>query len=184
MKKKRVLDFSIAAISLTISALLYFYMESGDKRTILLLSFSILSILFFLLGVFSKQRVHGIPPAFEGTARQSKAPTELALLGEEDAELAVWDLYGKAGLVIGRDVGENHVDVDLNGSAYAGMIDVEHAVLNYAGGYWYVEDLGSKNGISVQKFLDGRKYKLSSDKPCKLEKGDILYIGLARLLLR
>ena len=47
-----------------------------------------------------------------------------------------------------------------------------------------MEDLASKNGISVQSSKDGRKYKLAPDQPCKLDAGDILYIGLARLLIR
>ena len=61
--------------------------------------------------------------------------------------------------------------------------DVEHAVLNYSAGSWYVEDLNSKNGVSVQKG-DKRKYKLAPGHPCLLARGDILYIGLVRLMIR
>lgn len=110
-------------------------------------------------------------------------PTELALLNEEGGDIALWDIYGKNGIVIGRDVGENQVTVNLDHTEYASMIDVEHAVLNYTKDTWYVEDISSKNGVSVQK-SDGRKYKLTYGKPCRLEQGDILFIGLARLLLR
>lgn len=110
-------------------------------------------------------------------------PTELALLNEEGGDLALWDIYGKNGIVIGRDVGENQVTVNLDHTEYASMIDVEHAVLNYTRDAWYVEDVSSKNGVSVQKG-DGRKYKLTYGKPCRLEQGDIIYIGLARLRLR
>ena len=53
-------------------------------------------------------------------------------------------MFEKISLVIGKDIRENHVDVNLNQSPYAAMIDIEHAVLNYAGGSWYIEDLGSK----------------------------------------
>ncbi len=115
-----------------------------------------------------------------------KAPdgvvTEIVLLGEEDRRVASWDIYGKNGLVIGRDVGENHVSINLENSAYASMIDIEHAVLNYSGDCWYVEDISEKNGVSIQK-SDGRKYKLSYGKPCRLESGDIIYIALTRLLI-
>ena len=92
--------------------------------------------------------------------------------------------HGKTAMVIGRDVKENQVDIDLGQSAYASMVDIEHAVLNYSAGDWYVEDLGSTNGISVKKAGDGRVYKLSRDTPCRLERGDCLYIGLNRLLLK
>ena len=59
--------------------------------------------------------------------------------------VSVWDLYGRTAMLIGRDVGENDVDVNLDNTVYAGMIDVEHAVLNYTAGSWYVEDLNSRN---------------------------------------
>ena len=109
---------------------------------------------------------------------------ELAFLSEEDTELMVWDLYGKVSMVIGRDVKENRVDVDLSGGPYASMVDMEHAVLNYTNGNWYVEDLGSVNGLGIQKAEDGRLYRLSPDTPCKLEQGDIICIGMNRLLIR
>ncbi len=60
------------------------------------------------------------------------------------------------------------------------MIDIEHAVLNYSGDCWYIEDISEKNGVSIQK-QDGRKYRIAYGKPCRLEKGDIIYIALTRL---
>ena len=106
--------------------------------------------------------------------------TELVLLGEDGSRLTAWNIYQKNGIVIGRDAGENQVTVNLNETTYASMIDVEHAVLNYSGNDWYVEDISEKNGVSVQK-ADGRKYKLSYGKPCKLERGDIIFIAMTRL---
>jgi pSer/pThr/pTyr-binding forkhead associated (FHA) protein len=64
------------------------------------------------------------------------------------------------------------------------MIDIEHAVLNYADNHWYIEDLGSKNGVVLQKKADGRKYKLAADQPCKLDQGDVIIVGLTKLLAR
>jgi len=104
----------------------------------------------------------------------------LVLLSEEDDCLASWNIYGGNGVVIGRDIGENQVTVNLNETTYASMIDVEHAVLNYSGEDWFVEDISERNGVSVQK-RDGRKYKLSYGKPCKLERGDIIFIAMTRL---
>ena len=105
------------------------------------------------------------------------------MLIDEDQALASWSLYGKTVMVIGRDSGENQVNINLANSTYAGTVDVEHAVLNYSAGSWYVEDLNSKNGVSVQKG-DKRKYKLAPGHPCLLARGDILYIGLVRLMIR
>lgn len=109
--------------------------------------------------------------------------TQIDLINDEDKVIASWELFQKTSAVIGKDFRENQVDIDLGRSEYATLVDIHHAVLNYAEGSWYVEDLGSKNGVTVQKVLDGRKYKLSSDQPCKLQRGDILLIGLCRLKL-
>lgn len=110
--------------------------------------------------------------------------TEIMLMNEENKPIAAWDMFGKTAMVIGKDIKENHVDINLNQSVYASMIDVEHAVLNYTSNSWYIEDLGSKNGIILQKFSDERKYKLAADQPCKLDKGDIIIIGLTKLKAR
>ena len=109
--------------------------------------------------------------------------TRLELLGEDGSVVHTWELYRKVSAVIGRDYKENRVDIDLGKSAYASMVDIHHAVLNYAEGNWYVEDLGSHNGIAVQKLTDGRKYRLSPGCPCKLQTGDIIIVGMSRLRL-
>lgn len=109
-----------------------------------------------------------------------KTLTEVVLLNENAERLTSWNIYGKNGLVIGRDIGENQVDINLDQTTYASMIDIEHAVLNFSGNDWYVEDISVKNGVSIQK-TDGKKYKLAYGKPCKLERGDIIYIALTRL---
>lgn len=46
-----------------------------------------------------------------------------------------------------------------------GILYVEHAVLNFFNGAWYIEDISSKNGVSIRK-SDGKKYKISYGKPC------------------
>ena len=109
--------------------------------------------------------------------------TELALLNEEGEDLATWDIYGKNGIVIGRDTGENSVTVDLGNTVYAGMIDVEHAVLNFFNGAWYIEDISEKNGVSIKK-SDGKKYKISYGKSCRLETEDMIFLGPTRLQIR
>lgn len=109
--------------------------------------------------------------------------TRLELLSEEGTVVYTWELYQKVSAVIGRDSKENMVDIDLGRSDYASMVDIHHAVLNYAEGSWYVEDLGSHNGVAVQKLTDGRKYRISPGCPCKLQTGDIIVVGMSRLRL-
>ena len=109
--------------------------------------------------------------------------SKITLLNSNGESILSWELYGRTALVIGKDVGENHVDIDLSESPYAAMIDVEHAVLNYADGDWYVEDLDSKNGISLRKAANSESYKLSSLEPCKLDFGDVIEVGMCQLKL-
>ena len=115
--------------------------------------------------------------------QDSQRITQVDFLNEEGKVIRTWELYGHVSMLIGRDVGENQVDINLSDSPYASMVDIEHAVLNYADGNWYIEDLGSKNGVLVQKAVDGRRYRLSSDRPCKLVMNDIVRIGLCELRL-
>ena len=109
--------------------------------------------------------------------------SKIDLINEKGAVIDSWELYDKTSAVIGKDIGENQVDIDLGQNPYASMIEIEHAVLNFTNGNWYIEDLGSKNGISLKKNGDNKKYKLSSLQPCKLDFGDIIFIGMCQLKL-
>lgn len=183
MKTKWFVDLLLILTGGAIALISCFYLD-GDLRWWLAALGCAMILIFLILAIREKPSVPlqasapilNIPPAAK--------VTEVLLLNEEDQTLAVWPLYGKVSMVIGRDVKENQVDINLISSTYASMVDIEHAVLNYTGGSWYVEDLASRNGVSVQSSKDGRKYKLAPDHPCKLDAGDIIYIGLARLLIR
>lgn len=114
---------------------------------------------------------------------ESHAITQISLLNKDGEIVRSWELYGLTSAVIGKDIRENHVYIDLGWTAYAAMVDVEHAVLNFAGGDWYVEDLDSENGLSVKKTALGEVFKLSASQPCKLDSGDIIFVGLCQLKL-
>lgn len=184
MNKKQTVDILIVVMGAAIALTGCFYLEGGHRWFFLLLGTG-LALLFFMLAVKDGRpeavRYSSRPPAPQPPGAEV---TEIVLLNDENQPLASWVLYGKTGMVIGRDAGENQVNINLGNSVYAGMVEVEHAVLNYSAGCWYVEDLASKNGVTVQKCADGRKYRLASDQPCRLAAGDIVYIGLARLQLR
>lgn len=179
---KNKIDLSIIILCALIIFIAMYGIDDADMRMMIIFIAAItLSIfLFIYLGNASEDRAMKTDdPDFADGSIQ-----ELLLLNEEGKPVAAWDIYGKSALVIGRDIKENHVDINLSQSVYASMIDIEHAVLNYTAGNWYIEDLGSKNGIILQKFSDGRKYKLAADQPCKLDKGDTIIIGLTKLNAR
>ena len=112
-----------------------------------------------------------------------KIVSKISLIDKTGEPVTSWELYGKISMIIGKDIGENFVDIDLSQSPYAAMVDVEHAVLNYSDGSWYIEDLDSKNGIAIKKVGQKNSYKLSATEPCKLDFGDIIFIGNCQLLV-
>ncbi len=110
--------------------------------------------------------------------------SEILLIGEDNNITDTWDIYGKTSIVFGRDEGSFQVDVNLKNTDYAGTIDGEHAVMNYSSGSWYIEDLDSENGTRIQRGGNGKVYKVSSREPCRVERGDIIYLGLAPIKVR
>ncbi len=108
---------------------------------------------------------------------------ELILLDENEKPVKAWNLAGRVSLLIGRDNPKEPVDVDLEECEYSALIDEQHAVLNYCMDAWYVEDLNSMNGIRVRKISDGLCYRVSRNRPCRLESGDLLFIANTKLLI-
>jgi FHA domain. len=183
--KKRMLDLIIICFCMAVIGIVLLYPNQVRWRESILILACTMTVWFLLLAVRDKEdRNQFTEQPGRGRLGEDGPITEIVLLNEEDKPLMSWDIYGKTAMVIGRDVRENQVDIDLGQSPYASMVDIEHAVLNYSAGSWYVEDLGSRNGISVRKASDGRIYKLSRDTACRLERGDCLYIGLNHLLLK
>lgn len=117
-----------------------------------------------------------------GNVKAGLGIERLILLDEQNKPVKSWDMEGRTAMLIGRNGGEEDVDVDLEDCAYSSFIDFLHAALNFAQDQWYVEDLGSQNGIKIRKAVDGECYKVMG-RPCKVEAGDILYIANTRLLL-
>ncbi len=85
-------------------------------------------------------------------------------------------------MIIGKKNDEEEVDVDLEDCEYSTFIDSQHAVLNFCLDSWYLEDLGSQNGVKIKKVEDGGCYQVTN-RPCRLSAGDIIYIANTRLLL-
>ena len=96
-------------------------------------------------------------------------------------ELVIED---KTSLLIGKNTKDEKVNIDLNSSIYSNLVDDKHAVLNYAAGKWFVEDLSSEYGVRIKKRDDDIIYRLVNDTPCEIKCGDILYIAKIKLLLK
>ena len=176
MKRKNLLTAGIGIAGM-LFALTASLSHSGPR-----FFFIVLGLGLFVWAAYALYKGRG--EVEEDTTPIERHITGIELLSDTGEKIAFWDLYQRVSAVIGKDLRENHVDIDLSKSEYCSTVDLHHAVLNFAGGNWYVEDLGSRNGVTVQKVVDGRKYKLDRNQPCRLEYGDILLIGLCKLKLR
>lgn len=113
---------------------------------------------------------------------RAPAVQELLLLDEQNRPVKSWSMAGRISMVIGRRNDKEEVDVDLEYCAYSTFVECQHAALNCCLDRWYLEDLGSVNGVRVQKAGDGCCYQVSN-RPCRVEAGDIIHIANTRLLL-
>lgn len=107
---------------------------------------------------------------------------QLILLDDQNRPVKSWELSGKIAVVIGKKNEDEEVDVDLEDCEYSTFINPHHAVLNFCQDFWYIEDLGSQNGIKIKKVEDGVCYKVLN-RPCKVMPGDIIFIANTKLLL-
>ena len=106
---------------------------------------------------------------------------KIVLLNEENRVIKSWDISGMAGLVIGKNTGNNQVDIDLSDLAVVETISDEHAVMNYANGNWFIEDSDSFAGTGIKKMCDDNVLYLNKSEQIKLEPHDYIYIGKAVL---
>ena len=191
MKTIKAIDLTIAFISLSIICIAFLYINDFKLKVLITLINIAISIIFFYLSIFKdteENQYITVNNKIRTNFNTLNSLSTINLLNEQGSIIKSWDLYGKTSLIIGKDKKNQYndvtlVDINLNDCVYATLIDVEHAVLNYSNGCWYIEDLHSKNGISIKKQTENKKYKLSPEQPYKLEKGDIIYLGLTELLV-
>ena len=179
MNRKSTLDLAIAISCVTGIVLSYVYLEKVLEKRISLAVLGMVGLFFLILTITDIVRIS----RYECHTK-IKDISEIVLFGEDNNITDMWDIYGKTSIVFGKDEGENQVDVNLKNTDYAGTVDSEHAVMNYSNGSWYIEDLDSENGTRIQRGGGEKKYKVSSREPCKIEKGDIIYIGLAPIRIQ
>ncbi len=180
MNKKSTLDIAILISCTTGIILSYVYLEDPMEKQVSLGILIAVGIVFLVLTIADTQRKE----CTGGYGGKRRGISEILLLGEENNVTAVWDIYGKTSVVFGKDERENQVDVNLKNTDYAGTVDGEHAVMNFSNGSWYIEDLDSENGTRLQRGGEGKKYRVSSREPCRVEKNDIIYLGLAPIKIR
>lgn len=181
MNGKRFADIMICSLAAAIMILGYIYINTDIVRKLIFGIGSIIFLLFLFLAIIDvdkngKRRKRNRKESF-----RKGSIHELVLLDENDEEISDWNIAGKISILIGRDQHKEDVDINLMNTAFAGMVDRQHAVMNYTAGQWYIEDLDSTNGIRIQKKKDNKIYEVAKTQPCLVEKGDIIFIGLTKL---
>lgn len=180
-KRKKALDLAILVVSCA-AVLVVWYLKMPSQ---VIQIFLMAALLFGGLALIDYVRQAERPyetSAIEEQAAAGFIAYELVLLNENDKPIRAWDLTGKTAMVIGRTNRDEEVDVDLSDCEYSALINVQHAVLNYCLDTWYIEDLGSQNGIQIKKVEDGRCYQMAPNRPCKISAGDVIYIAKTKLL--
>ncbi len=182
MNRKAFIDITIIISCITGMVLSYVYLDNAIEKNVSLTTLGIVGVLFLILMIADSAGAGRIGE--KGHYAAEAGISEILLLGEDNNITDTWDIYGKTSIVFGRDERDNQVDISLKNTDYAGTVDGEHAVMNYSNGSWYIEDLDSGNGTRIQRNGEDKPYRVSSREPCKVEKGDIIYLGLAPLKIR
>lgn len=180
--KQKIKSVCDAAIIVLAVLVLFgaWYLGMGKAGLLLLAATALVCMIAAVADLFHQRgQAHG-------GAEEAPAPPmrvcELILLDEGDKPVKSWNIAGKTAVIIGRKNEEEEVDVDLEECEFGTFIDPQHAALNFCLDSWYVEDLGSVNGVRIRKAEDGICYKVTG-RPCRIHAGDIVYIANTRLLL-
>ncbi|MDE7185072.1 MAG: FHA domain-containing protein, partial [Lachnospiraceae bacterium] len=163
MNRKLTLDITIIISSIAGAVLSYAYLQKPIEKYTSLIVLAAVTIFFLVMTI--RDAAEG--KRFLRYDMKRAGISELLLLGEDNNVTDTWDIYGKTSIVFGRDEGDFQVDVNLKNTDYAGTVDGEHAVMNYSGGGWYIEDLDSENGTRSERGGEGKRYTGSSREPCR-----------------
>ncbi len=179
-KAKIITDITILLCSGTLAACLYFqsyewaWLAESEAALLVVMALAAMDLTFLL----KKNRAD----AQDNSPAQDMWARSVLLLNEQNEPVKAWDMSGKTSFIIGKRSRDREVDIDLEDCEYSAFIDEQHAVLNYCLDSWYIEDIGSHNGVKIKKSEDGLCYKILN-RPCKVAAGDIIYIANTRLLL-
>jgi len=177
----KVLTIFIILIISVCTYVLFFYVEIAWIRAIGAILLTAVVIIWMLVEYAMRF----------GNRKIKKTNTEPAAIikrlilmnpdGEREKE---WHCEGVSSFLIGKGTTINSVDIELGDTQYSEYISNEHAVLNHMQGTWYLEDLGSMNGVGLKKRGEEYTLRLKPGVAYKIDEGDIIYISKAKILVR
>lgn len=134
-----------ACMGSLVTCIIYLKMDIALKVMLIMAVFAI-GAAYMAVGYFMSVNKLKIRISDDNIQTTRKGIESIVLLNEEKKVIKSFKIVGKAGLVIGKSVENNMVDVDLSDLAVSETISEEHAVLNYSNGNWYIEDSDSISG--------------------------------------
>lgn len=177
----KVISFMVTLfILLCISVFIYFLYFVNTDMTIRVVG-TILALLIVVAWLrfeykYARRGLHG---------DDQESPIKRFILMTRDGEREKeWCCDGMTSFLIGKSSTAKEVDIELGDTHYNDYISNEHAVLNYADGFWYIEDLNSLNGVGIKKKGEDYALRLKPMVSYKIDEGDIIYISKAKLLVR
>ncbi len=179
MNRRHFLHYSIVVILLFLLAVcIYFLYFINTDITIRAVGTAAMILLFLLWFYYERKNTQQQNTLYQSNIKKFVLITRD---GEKEKE---WYCEGVNSFLIGKSTMNNEVDIDLADTYYTEYISPNHAVLNYTEGYWYIEDLNSKNGVGIKKRGEEYAFRLKPMTSYKIDEGDVIYISKAKLFVR
>ncbi|HEY8464379.1 MAG TPA: FHA domain-containing protein [Bacillota bacterium] len=169
-----IIDLLILALFLTSVYFIYFVNQNKSLKKAGLIG-SVTLVVGYLIKISGS--VNKYEQKYDGIRK-------LILKDDDGRNVKVWNIENKTALLVGKKSRDNDVDIDLSDTQYAALVSKQHAVLNFSGNCWYIEDLGSTNGSGIKRFKDKTRFKLEQGKPYRLNIGDLIYIANIKILVK
>lgn len=180
MNKKGFLYYGITVVLLFLLAAFFYFLYFINKDIEIRIIGSIAFVLVLLLWFYYERK----NTKNTGNTLYESNIKKFVLITRDGEKAKEWYCEGATSFLIGKSSVDKEVDIDLSDSYYIDYISPAHAVLNYAQGYWYIEDLDSKNGVGIKKRGEEYALRLKPMTSYKVEEGDIIYISKVKLLAR
>lgn len=167
-----VIDVVITLITI---ATFYYIFFINTEQMLKYLGYGLIAV----FGIFAITRI----AFFVIKGRSKGGISKLILISEDGRSLKTWNIGNKISFLIGRNTKDNEVDIDLSEAEYSELVSRQHAVLNFAEGKWYLEDIGSSYGTGLKK-IDEEKFKLDIERLYEINAGDTLYIANTKIMVK
>ena len=179
MKRNKIIIFILSLlIVLCLAVGIYFLYYINDSNTVRLIG-TICIALILLVWLFYEYRYRtkgGRLPYFDTPEQQI---SRFVLINTDNNSEKEWHVSNNSSFLIGKG---NEVDIELGDTQYCDYISAQHAVLNCCKGYWYIEDLSSKNGVGIKRAGEEYSLRLKPEILYKINVGDIIYISKAKII--